>query len=249
MRSRLRLSTLLGSEVWLEQRAQLHAPAMQAALERRLTDADHRCRVGGREALDIAQYDGRAPVPRQLSQRLLEDGFELPIERARVRTEMGRLRERRHRIVAVRVRFDARQAPASEPSLCLVEGDPVQPGRQLRALLKAGQTAPCAQEDLLRDVLRLAGIEPESPQRTVNASGMRLHQLTERALISSASALDQLVFFQRGGGNQAPTLLRERPPGQRPPARGRLARVELQRTGIDAEALGRLARTVVEHVP
>ena len=42
---RLKLSALLETQVWLEEGTQLHAPAMQAALERRLADAGDLGRV------------------------------------------------------------------------------------------------------------------------------------------------------------------------------------------------------------
>ena len=43
--SGVKLSALLEPQIWLEEGTQLHAPAMQAALERRLADADDLGRI------------------------------------------------------------------------------------------------------------------------------------------------------------------------------------------------------------
>jgi hypothetical protein len=195
---------LVEAEIRLEEGAQLHPPAVQAALEGDLADADDRRRLLGRETLDVAQHDGRAPLGRKLRKRPLDDRLELAIERPCLGTEMRRFRDRGDQIFAVRLRLSTRRRTPAQPSLRLVEGDPIKPGRQPRPLMKAGQAPPRAQEHLLGNVLGLAHVEPEAPQRSIHPVGVSRDDLRERVLVAGAGTLDQLVFWYRGAGKQAP---------------------------------------------
>src|SRR5918992_1795066 len=71
-RADARLS-LLEPQIGLEEGAQLHAPAVEAALERALADTDHLSGLLRGQPLDVAEGNSRAPLGRKLRQRVLED--------------------------------------------------------------------------------------------------------------------------------------------------------------------------------
>jgi hypothetical protein len=132
-----RLGVPLEPQVGLEEGAQLHAPAVQTALERRLADADDRRGLLRGEALDVAQDHGRTPLGGKLCERAFEGRVELAVECLRLGAQVRRLGDRGNRILTVRYGLGGWRRAPGQPSLGLVEGDPVQPGRQLRSLLKA----------------------------------------------------------------------------------------------------------------
>ena len=76
----------------LEQGAELHPPAVQAALERRLPHARHCRGVLGRETFDVAQDDRDPQIDRELGKRALEDPLELVVQGAGLRARTGRIR-------------------------------------------------------------------------------------------------------------------------------------------------------------
>ena len=122
---------LLEPEVRLEQGAELHPPAMQAALERRLPDAGHRRGLLGREPFEVAQDDGRAQVGGQLRQRPLEHLLELAVECVGLGAGADRGRQRGDRVVVAGLAERRRRRAPGEPPLGLVERDPVEPGGEL----------------------------------------------------------------------------------------------------------------------
>ena len=147
-----------------------------------------------REALDVSQDDGGAPLHRKLFERDLQRPLELVIERLGLRAEARGLRQRDDRVFAVRIGFGVRGRPAREPALSLVERDPVQPRRELRAPLEAREAAPGAQKHLLRHLVGLACVQPEPPQRALNAVGVEHDQFGERLLVAVAGSSNQLVL-------------------------------------------------------
>src|ERR1700733_10219760 len=160
---------------------------MQAALERRLAHAGDLGRVFGGQALDVAQHDGGPPVRGQLVERPLEYLLELAAEGLGLGAEVRRLRERGDRIVAIRVGLGPRRRAAREAPLRFVERDPVEPGRELRALLETREAAPGAQEHLLGHLVGLARLQTEAAQRAVYAVSVERDQLRERVLVAGPS--------------------------------------------------------------
>ena len=163
----------------------------------------------GREAFDVAQDHGGAPVGGQLVQRPLERPLELAVERLRLGPSSGDSGSDDDRVLAVRVGLGARGRAPAQPPLRLVERDPVQPGREPRPLLESLQPPPGPHEHLLGHLVGLARVEPEAPQRAVHAVGVHHDQLRERVLIAGARPADQLML---GGQARGYTARRRRAP-------------------------------------
>ena len=118
----------------------------------------------------------------------------------------------------------ARRAPvpaARQPPLRLVERDPVEPSRELRAFLESRQAAPGAQEHLLRHLVGLVRVEPKPPQRAVDAVGVDHDELRERVLVAGARPPNQLMLGGRRAAHRAviPPDRRARTRTWRPPSR------------------------------
>src|SRR5207245_1735114 len=98
------------------------------------------------------------------------------------------------RVVTVGIGLGPWRRPARQPPLSFVEGNSVEPARELCPLLEPRKAAPGAHEHLLRHRIRLARIETEAPECAINALGVHGDQLRECVLVAVPRSADQLTL-------------------------------------------------------
>ena len=143
-----------------------------------------------------------------------------------------RFRQRSDRILAIRNRVDAADSRDGQPPLRLVERDPVEPRRELGALLETRQATPRAEEHLLGHLVRLARVEPKPPQRPVHAAGV--------LSTSSANASSSPARALRISSCSEARVARHR--AVIPPAGGRHGNVGARRSGRSTAPRARASR-------
>jgi hypothetical protein len=74
-----------------------------------------------------------------------------------------------------------------------VDGDPVEPGRELRLAAEGREPAMDVAERFLQDVLGVAGVAGQPERDPVDSAGVPLHELLERRRVARARAADQLM--------------------------------------------------------
>jgi hypothetical protein len=155
--------------------------AVQTALERRLAQPQHRGRLGGREAFDVAQDQRRAVLERERADGARERRPKLGTSDSCVRLlpEVVWI----DRTVLVERGDERSRRLALEPAFRLVESDPVEPGEEARLAFERADSAPRSQERFLRDLLgRFAG-QSQPPHDRVEMVGVPTNELLERRSI------------------------------------------------------------------